>query len=329
MSGAREVVLTRYPAGAPSSDDFASRPSAVPEPAEGEALVRVTHLSMDPFPRMRMRPDSRVGPPMPLGRAVEGRGLGVVEESRDPSLKPGDLVAGELGWRTHAAVPAAGLEKLDRALGPPEKHLSVLGPSGLTAYFTAHVVGAPKPGETVLVAPAAGSVGSVAVQIARAAGARVVGVATGAQCAHLTGVLGCHDAADHRDVAAEVARACPDGVDLFIDGVGGEVHEAGVAALKPGGRAVLIGFISGYGEGPRPYGSMLPVLFKRLDVRGFLLADWRDRFPEGLERLSAWLADGSIRPVETVWEGLDQAPAAFASLFADARPGKQIVKVGE
>lgn len=319
-------MLLRYPDSAPDPADFALRHTPDPIPVEGEVLVEVTHLSMDPFPRMRMRADSRVGPPMQLDACVEGRGIGVVRESRAEGFAPGDLVAGELGWRELAALPASALQILDPSLGLPEQHLSLFGPSGLTAWFAMHVLGAPKPGETVVISPAAGSVGVLAGQIAKRAGARVVGIAAANQAEALRG-LGYDAALDHRDLEAGLAAACPEGAQLFIDGVGGATHDAVLGRLPPGARVVLLGFISGYSEGPHPYGSMLPVLFKRLRVDGFLLADWAPRFGEGLASLSALAKAGEIRPVETIWDGLDQAPAAFASLFTDAPPGKQIVKL--
>lgn len=319
-----EIILTRYPGERiDPAADFALVDAPAPAPGEGEVLVRVTHLSMDPFPRMRMRADSRVGPPMALGRAVEGRGIGTVIESRHPAFRAGEHVAGETGWRELAVLPGDQLSGLEATGAPPERHLSVLGPSGLTAYFVAHVLGRPQPGQTVVIAPAAGSVGVLAGQIAKRSGARVIGIGSGSQCTALKETLGFDEAVDH----AAIDPAALGSVDLFIDGVGGPTHDAVLAAMAPRGRVILLGFIAGYGEGPRPYGSMLPALMKRLQVEGFLLADWRDRFGEAKTQLAEWLGSGAIRPVETIWEGLDKAPAAFAALFGDAAPGKQIVRL--
>jgi len=323
-----QIVLRRYPDGAPTPSDFEATGLDVPEPGDGEVLVEVTHLSMDPFPRLRMQPRPPVGPPLPLGEAVDGRGLGRVVASRFAGLAVGDMIAGDVGWRTHAVLPGDRAKRLDPGLGPPERHLSALGPSGMTAYFAMHVVGAPEAGSTVVIAPAAGSVGSLAGQIAGLAGARVVGIGARSQAAALTGALGFDAAVDHRDLAAGLAAACPDGVDLFLDGVGGPAHDAVVARMNPRGRVVLLGFIAGYNDGgPPAYGTAAPILFKRLRVEGFLLADWQARFDEALRQMSAWLGSGELRPVEHVWMGLEQAPAAFAALFGDAPPGKQIVRV--
>jgi NADPH-dependent curcumin reductase CurA len=326
MAAAREIVLRRYPEGAPAPEDFEARACEIPNRGPGEVLIEVTHLSMDPFPRLRMQERSGVGPPMALDHFVEGRGLGRVVASDTPDLPEGCYVSGELGWRTHAALPANALSRVDLSLGPLERQLSAIGPSGLAAYFAMHIVGAPREGETVVIAPAAGAVGSLAGQIAKAAGARVVGLAASTQVAALK-QAGFDEAADHRALD-DLSAACPDGVDLFLDGVGGAVHDAVVAALRPHGRVVLLGFISGYNDrGPPRYGSAAPILFKRARMEGFLLADWQDRFDEGLCQLAAWCDQGTIRPLETIWEGLDQAPAAFASLFGDAPPGKQIVRI--
>lgn len=327
MAAAREIILRRYPEGQPRPEDFEARPCDIPDAGPGEVLVAVTHLSMDPFPRLRMQPRPAVGPPMKLGSTVEGRGIGRVLASGDPRFPVGSHVAGELGWRTHATLPSTALTSIDPAYGPPERHLSAVGPSGLAAYFAMHVVGAPKSGETVVIAPAAGAVGSLAGQIAATAGARVIGIASAGQCAALAS-LGFDDAIDHRELADGLARACPDGVDLFLDGVGGNLHDAVLDRLNPRGRVVLLGFISGYNEGAPPrYGSALPVLFKRARVEGFLLADWQARFDEGLGQLADWCDTGVLKPIEAIWEGLDQAPAAFCALFGDAPPGKQIVRI--
>jgi len=323
----RQIVLAAYPVGTPQTGDFSARSGTLPDVGDGEVAIKVSHLSIDPFYRLRMRPDSSVGPPLALGQVVESRGVGRIVQSRAPGFAVGDYVAGDVGWQSHAVLGAGGLRRLDCALGPPQRHLSLLGPSGLTAYFSMHVLGAPAPGATVVVAPAAGSVGTVAGQIARAAGARVVGVGSGAaQLARLI-EIGFDAAIDHRDPAA-LAAACPAGVDVFLDGVGGVLHDAVTDLIRPRARIVLLGFISGYNEaGPPHYGKILPLLFKRARLEGFLLADWQARFDEGLAQLSAWEKAGIVRAIETVWPGLESAPAAFCALFGEAPAGKQIVAV--
>lgn len=330
----RQIQLVSYPEDKPGPENFRMVEHAPPEPGDGEILVEVLVLSMDPFPRLRMRADSTAGPPLPLGRVMDGRGIGRVIKSRHPGIRTGDHVYGDLGWQTHAVLAAAQAKPVDLSWATAEQQLGILGPSGLTAFFALHEEGRPKPGETVVIAPAAGSVGTIAGQIARLKGCRVVGIAGGGtQCDFLVNELGFDAAVDYQDgprFAAALAAACPDGVDLFLDGVGGPTHDAVAERINLHGRIVLIGFISGYNDdAPARYGQPLTLLFRRAAMKGFLLADYEDRFDEARRILSGWLRDGRIRPVETVWHGLDQAPAAFAALFAAPRPGKQLVRVSQ
>jgi len=318
----RRIALARYPDGVPVADDFATEECVVPDLGDGQLLVEVAHLSMDPFPRLRMRADSRAGPPMQIGETVGGRGVGRVVASKHADWRVGDWVYGEVGWQTLVAIDARNCERIDVGLAEPQHYLGVLGPSGLTAYMTTVALGNIAPGETIAFAPAAGSVGSIAGQVARVHGARTVGIASAAQLPAL-GKLG-------YDLAIDYAAPdnCPDGVDLFIDGVGGALHDALIGKLRTRGRVVLLGFIAGYNTaGPPIYGQAVPVLMKRARVDGFLLADWSHRFGEARAALAGWLASGDLVPVETVWRGLDTAPAAFAALFGDAAPGKQIVSL--
>ncbi len=319
----RQIHLVRYPDGVPSPEDFAEVEAPMPAPAAGEVLLETDFLGLDPFPRLRMRADSRVGKPLPLGQVVEGRGIATVVESRHPALFPGDVVHCDTGWQTHLALPGEGLERLDLQLCGRAAHLSVLGPSGLTGWFTAQW--AARAGENLVIAPGAGSVGVVAAQLARAAGAHVTGITASArQAAWLVEKLGIAAlCADDLEV-----RSLPDGVDAFIDGVGGALHDSMVAAMRPGGRVLLLGFIAGYNDpGPPTYGAAAPILFRRLTVQGFLLADHATRFAEARAGLATSLAAGTLRPFHTVHDGLASTPAAFADLFAEPDPGKQIVRV--
>lgn len=318
----RRVVLVRYPDGIPTPDDFAVEDVATEDCADGEVLVAVSHLSMDPFPRLRMRPDSRVGPPMALGETVGGRGVGRVLASKHPDWAVGDWLHGETGWQALARLSPTGCERIDTSLAPPERYLSVLGPSGLTAYLTTVAVGDVQEGQTFAFAPAAGSVGTIAGQIAKLKGARTIGLAGATQTGALS-VFGYDIGVDHA-----APEAVPDGIDVFVDGVGGPLHDALLAKLAPRACIVLLGFISGYNnDGPPRYGSAMPVLMKRARMEGFLLADWAHRFDEARTALAGWLTSGEIVPVETIWRGIDQTPAAFAALFGDAAPGKQIVSI--
>ncbi len=318
----RRVVLTRYPQGIPTADDFAVEDVPTADCGEGDVLVAVSHLSMDPFPRLRMRADSRVGPPMALGATVGGRGVGRVVASKHSDWVVGDWLHAETGWQSLAVLSPVGCERIDAELAPPERYLSVLGPSGLTAYMTTVVVGEVSAGQRFAFAPAAGSVGTIAGQIAKLKGAHTVGIATAAQTGTLAG-FGYDVAVDHA-----APDAAPVDIDVFVDGVGGPLHDAMLAKLSPRGRVVLLGFISGYNDaGPPRYGQAIPVLMKRARMEGFLLADWADRFDAARRALARWLRTGEIVPVETIWTGLDNAPAAFTALFGDAAPGKQIVRI--
>lgn len=313
----RAVVLARYPDGVPAPGDFRVVDVAAPEPAAGEVVVAVAYLSMDPAVRLRLAAASAMAPPARLGEVVPGRGVGVVVASREPGFAEGDVVTGELGWRTHAGLPAGTLTRVDRT-GPLHHHLNALGPTGLAAWLAVDLA-RPVAGETALVAPAAGAVGSIAAQLARGRGARVLGTARGdAQRAYLTSI----------GVEPEPDPLPP--LDALIDGVGGAFHDRAVCALAPRARTVLIGFVAGYNQTARPrYGDAHAILMRRATMTGFLLADHADRFAEAAAGLAAALADGSLVPAQHVWRGLEQAPAAFAALFGDAPPGKQLVQVRE
>ena len=315
----KALCLARYPESAPRADDFASCDLPDPVAGPGEVLVAVTHLSLDPLPRVRMQAQPPMGPPMRLGAPVEGRGAGRVLVSNDPAFAPGDTVLGELGWQSLAALPAARLVRVEG--GRPEDHLNALGATGLAAWFVVDRL-APRAGETLLVAPAAGAVGSLVCQMAqaRAPGVRVVGTAVGERQAAFLAGLGVEPLAHDADWPG------PGGIDAFVDGVGGAFHERMLPALNPRARVLLLGFLSAYGEeGPPRYGDAAAILMKRATMEGFLLADHMGRAAEARAAIARWLADGSLKPAETVHHGLASAAAAFAGLFADGPPGKQIV----
>ena len=316
----KAVHLTAWPEGPPTPAYFTLADEPDPAPAAGEVLVQVLALGMDPAVRMRMSPQSRMGPPLALHTVVAGRGVGRVVASQHPGFAPGDLVGGELGWRTHAALPGGALERLAPGDHPPHAHLNALGPTGLAAWFAIEQV-APRAGETIVIAPAAGAVGSLAAQLARNAGTRVIGLARGeAQLAYLRSL-----GIEATDAEGDLAPLSP-GVDIFVDGVGGALHDRVIAHLLPRARVLLIGCIADYnGTAPPRYGNAAPILFRRATMQGFLLADHMARAPHARAALAAAIADGTLRPAETLWRGLEHAPHAFAALFADAPPGKQIV----
>lgn len=317
----KALCLLHYPQGTPQPSDFALRELPDPVPGAGEALVQVTHLSMDPMPRLRMQERSPVGPAMRIGAPVEGRGVGRVLQSNDPGLAPGDMVVGELGWQSLNVVPAARLVRVEG--GRPEDHLNALGATGLAAWFVVDRLG-PRDGENLLVAPAAGAVGSLVCQMARACapGVKVTGTAVGTRQATFLETLGV------QPLAPEADWPGADGIDLFVDGVGGSFHDRMFAHLNPRARVLLLGFVSAYGDDAPPhYGNAAAILMKRARVEGFLLADHMDRAAEARAGIARWLADGTLRPAETVHRGLASAATAFAGLFANSPPGKQIVEL--
>ena len=337
MSGATRCLrLARYaPEGVPEPSCFELSTEAVRQPGEGEVLVEVHWLSMDPFPRLCMRGEASMAPQLPLGAVMMGRGAGRVLRSNHVGFAPGDLVAGEMGWRELACVKAEALRSVDASLGHLEASLGLLGPSGLTAYFTIQHHAQPKAGETVVVSAAAGSVGSTACRLAALAGARVVGIGAGPrQSQYLldeVGVAAAVDGLDAERLGGAIAAACPRGVDVFLDGVGGVVHDAVMGSLNVGARVVVYGLVSSYGEGagnadlgPR---HLMQIIMKRARITGFLVGDHGAEFAQALKQLAAWLADGKLVASQTVHDGLEAAPHAFAALFGDARPGKQLVRL--
>lgn len=314
----REIRLVRYPVGAVTAMDFASVEAPIPELADGEVRIEVAYLSMDPVVRTRMTPTSAMGPPLVLGATMPGRGVGRVVASRAAGMPVDTAVYGELGWREIAVLPASLLEALTGE-APLHHHLNALGPTGLAAWFLIEGL-APQPGDTVLIAPGAGAVGSIAAQLALHRGAKVVGTGVGAAQHDYLRSLGVMPIRPEDEIDV--------GIDVFIDGVGGDLHDRVMQRLNPRARIVLLGFLSDYATaGPPRYGSMGPVLMKRARVEGFLLADHMARAGTARERLRGYIASGALKPAETIWDGLDAAPHAFAALFADATPGKQLIRV--
>jgi NADPH-dependent curcumin reductase CurA len=331
-----QVLLRRRPQGAPVPEDFEIAEGPAPEPAEGQILLRTRFLSLDPYMRGRMSEAKSYARPVPVGGVMEGQGVGEVVASRHPGFRPGDTAMAYTGWQRLAAVGGQGAIRIDPAEAKLSANLGVLGMPGLTAWVGLEDIGEPQAGETVVVSAASGAVGQVVGQIAKRRGARVIGVAGGpAKCRFITEELGFDAAIDHRgDLAAQLDAACPDGIDVYWENVGGAVQAAVFPRLRDFGRMVMCGMIAQYNEVPgadataAPPGPNLgPVVRKRLRIQGFIVSDkgW-GRYPQFRQDMLGWLRDGLVWK-EDVVDGLRQAPEAFIGLLQGRNFGKLVVAV--
>ena len=334
---AKRVVLVSRPAGEPTAANFRIEDYAAPAPGEGQVLLRTIWLSLDPYMRGRMSDGPSYATPVPIGGVMEGGTVCEVIASNNPGFAKGDVVLARAGWQTHALSDGQDLRKVDPKLGPISTAVGVLGMPGMTAYTGLLDIGKPQPGETVVVAAASGAVGSAVGQIARIKGARAVGIAGGKdKCDYVKNELGFDDCIDHRDpdLAAKLKAACPKGIDVYFENVGGAVFEAVFPLLNGFARMPVCGLIAEYnkfGEAPPPKWAssmMRAVLTKRLSIRGFIVSDFYARFPDFQRDMSQWVREGKVKHREFVTEGLDSAPGAFMGLLKGANFGKQLVRVG-
>ena len=337
----REVRVRRYPAGGVSADDFEVVEVRVPEPGPGQVLVRNTWTSVDPGLRLRLRTNAPAGyfVAFPLGQAMDGiMAVGEVLESRADGFSPGDTVSHALGWRDYAVVdPATAqlggvgtLTRLDVTEAEPQWHLGPLGAMGLTAYAGLHVVDALRGGETVWVSAAAGAVGSLAVQIAKLSGNRVIASAgTANKVTWLREIVGV-DAFDHQDgdLDAHLHELAPDGIDVYFDSVGGRHLEAALDHLNRGGRVALCGSISEYESAPMGPRNLFLAVSKDLTLRGFRGSSNLHLLPRMQRQIAGWLRTGDLVHRETVFEGLESAPHALAEMIAGHTTGKTLVSLG-
>jgi NADPH-dependent curcumin reductase CurA len=329
----RRFLLRERPAGHIGPDTFELSEEAVPEIGDGEALVRVDWISLDPTNRAWINDTPTYLPPVGIGEVMRGGGLGEVVASKNSNYPVGQTVQGLVGWQEYAvASDAMFLLPVNVAEGvSPSAYLGALGTTGLTAWLGIRDIGKPQPGETVVVSAAAGAVGSVAGQLAKLSGARVVGIAGGPEkCTLLTDQLGFDAAVDHRadDWAAQLAAATPNGIDVDFENVGGVIMDAIFARLNIGARVALCGLISGYNSvhpppGPRAFGNLL---VQRATLQGFIVLDHFDRAPEAIGEISGLIAEGKLTALETVVEGFEQLPTAINMLFEGKNVGKLVVK---
>jgi NADPH-dependent curcumin reductase len=333
---AKRVVLVSRPVGEPEPSDFRIEEYVPPSPGEGQVLLRTIWLSLDPYMRGRMSDGPSYATPVPIGGVMEGGTVCEVIASNNPGFAKGDIVLARAGWQSHALSDGKDLRKVDPKLGPVSTAVGVLGMPGMTAYTGLLDIGKPQPGETVVVAAASGAVGSAVGQIARIKGARAVGIAGGKdKCDYVRQELGFDDCLDHRDpnLAAKLKEACPKGIDVYFENVGGAVFEAVFPLLNAFARVPVCGLIAHYNDteasAPKWASSMMrAVLTKRLTIRGFIVSDFAARHADFLRDMSQWVREGKVRYREFVTEGLDSAPGAFMGLLKGANFGKQLVRVG-
>ncbi len=333
---AKRVVLASRPVGEPKASDFRIEDYPLPTPGDGQVLLRTIWLSLDPYMRGRMSDAPSYAAPVPIGGVMEGGTVCEVIASNHPGFAKGDIVLARVGWQTHALSDGKGLIKIDPKLAPVSTAVGVLGMPGMTAYVGLLEIGKPQAGETVVVAAASGAVGSAVGQIAKIKGARVVGIAGGKdKCDYVKRELGFDDCLDHRDpdLAAKLREACPKGIDVYFENVGGAVLEAVFPLLNAFARVPVCGLIAHYNDTeakpPKWASSMMrAVLTKRLTIRGFIVSDFAARHADFLRDMSGWVREGRVKYKEFVTEGLDSAPAAFIGLLKGANFGKQLVRVG-
>lgn len=334
----RQITLASRPVGEPKDENFKLVEGVLPEPSKDEVLLRTIYLSLDPYMRGRMSAAKSYADPVAIDGVMEGGTVSEVLQSQYSDLVKGDIVLGYTGWQAYAVAQGPSLVKVEKKLAPISTALGVLGMPGMTAYTGLLNIGQPKEGETVVVAAASGAVGAIVGQIAKIKGCRVVGIAGGKRkCDYVVKELGFDDCLDHKDknLPELLANACPKGIDVYFENVGGEVFEAVFPLLNPFARIPVCGLISAYNETQLALGAvsvpilMRAILAKRLTFRGFIVSDFASQRQEFLEAVSGWIKEGKIKYLEDVVDGLENAPKAFQGLLKGENFGKLIVRVGE
>lgn len=327
----RSVVLKKRPHGEPVASDFDIVEDAIPEAAAGEVVTRSIWLSIDPYMRGRLREEQTYAVAIQIGEVMTGETVGEVVASAHPGFVPGDIVVGARGWQTHSVTPGERLTKITKGAAPLSAYLGVLGMPGATAYAGVTEICKPKAGETFVVSAASGAVGSVAGQLAKRAGARVVGIAGGSEkCLWAQDSLGFDDCVDHRslDLRRELQAACPNGIDSYFENVGGAVQAAVFDHLNPFARVAMCGMVSQYNETTMPPGPNLGfVVGKRILIQGFIVSDRMARFTEWRAMAEPLVADGSLVYREDVIDGLENAPDALSGILSGRNFGKLLVRV--
>ncbi|AXF59104.1 NADP-dependent oxidoreductase [Leclercia sp. W6] len=333
----RQWVLASRPHGAPTADNFRLETTDIPQPADGQLLLRTMWLSLDPYMRGRMSDAPSYSPPVEIGAVMVGGTVSRVEASNHPDYQPGEWVLGYSGWQEYELSDGNGLVKLGENPEHPSWSLGILGMPGFTAYMGLLDIGQPKAGETLVVAASTGPVGSTVGQIGKLKGCRVVGVAGGAEkCRHATEVLGFDQCLDHHadDFAEQLKQACPQGIDIYYENVGGKVFDAVLPLLNTAARVPVCGLVSGYNAtdlppGPDRLGLLMgTILKKRIRMQGFIInQDYGHRIEEFQQQMGQWVKEGNIHYREQVTDGLENAPDALIGLLEGKNFGKVVIRV--
>ncbi len=327
----KQVLLASRPKGAVTTDNFRIVECPVATPGPGEVLVKNEWLSLDPYMRGRMSDAKSYAPSVQVDAIMVGQTVGEVVESHDAAFQPGDKVLTPLGWQLYGVAKGRDLTKLKVGRVPASCFLGVLGMPGITAWFGLHEIGKPKAGETVVVSAATGAVGSVAGQLAKIEGCRVVGIAGGkVKCDYAVQELGYDACIDYKagNLQERLREACPRGVDVCFENVGGEILDTTLSLMNLFARVIVCGLIAEYSLAePYRYRNMRSVLVNRIRMQGMIVFDWRDRYGEALAGLSGRFAEGKLKYRESIVEGIDNAPAGFIALLKGENFGKQLVKL--
>ena len=333
----RRIVLASRPQGAPIPDNFRLENAPVPEPAEGQVLLRTVYLSLDPYMRGRMNDEPSYADPVGIDAVMVGATVCRVETSRHDDFQPGEWVLAYTGWQDYGLSDGSGLMRLGKEPQNPSHALGILGMPGFTGYMGLLDIGRPQKGETLVVAAATGPVGATVGQIGKLKGCRVVGVAGSSEkCRHATETLGFDHCLNRKDpdFEAQLGRSCPDGIDIYYENVGGKVFDAVLPLLNTGARIPVCGLIAHYNDTQLPDGPdrlpqlMRTILIKRMTVKGFIiLEDYGHRYPEFAKEMSEWVSGGQVKYREQVVDGLENAPEAFIGLLEGRNFGKLVIRV--
>ena len=325
----KQVLLASRPQGSVTEENFRIVEAPVATPAAGEVLVKNEWLSLDPYMRGRMSDAKSYVPPAPIGEVMVGQTVGEVIESQDPRFKPGDKVLTQLGWQLYGVAKGSELIRIDVKRAPASYYLGILGMPGMTAWFGLSEIGQPKAGETVVVSAASGAVGSVVGQLAKIKGCRAVGIAGGkAKCDYVVQELGFDACVDYKagNLLDNLRKACPKGVDVDFENVGGEILDTLLRIMNRFSRIVVCGLIAEYNQ-PYGYKALRSVLVNRIRMQGMIVFDWKDRYGEALEALVRYHAEGKLKYRESVVHGIDNAPKGLIALLKGENFGKQLVKL--